>query len=174
MFVLSVDDACFAGKGTDWAKALHHNRRHFMLGKAEYGTFTFLGRQPRQKADFTIDRHPAEYVNGFTRVHNINERNMQSKHKLNDGRNTTIEHWSAIGMARKGDDASALRCSVLCFQHNVDIVIVGDLIHAHHLLHFAKKVVVDGHRLKCMHFGRKQVFNESDAETPKQGVDYSG
>ena len=36
MLVLHVDDACFAGEGPVWEKAMQHVRKKFIIGKEEY------------------------------------------------------------------------------------------------------------------------------------------
>ena len=83
MLVLHVDDACFAGEGPIWEKAMNHLRSKFTIGKEEYGEFTFLGRRVKQNADFTIDLDQHAYVRALKKVHISKERRSQSGQQLN-------------------------------------------------------------------------------------------
>ena len=69
MLVLHVDDACFAGEGPIWEKAMNHLRSKFTIGKEEYGECTFLGRRVKQNADFTIELDQHAYVRALQKVH---------------------------------------------------------------------------------------------------------
>lgn len=60
IWVLHVDDACFAGEGPYGEKAMTHIRKHFILGKEEYGIFDFLRRHVKQLPDCTIGLHQTE------------------------------------------------------------------------------------------------------------------
>jgi hypothetical protein len=82
MLVLHVDDACFAGEGPIWEKAMQHLRKKFIIGTEEYDDFTFLGRRVVQKKDFSIEIDQHDYVKALTRVAVTKERRAKHNERL--------------------------------------------------------------------------------------------
>lgn len=167
MFVLRVDDACVSGEVPLWENALNHIRKHFTLGKEEYGTFIFLGRQVHQTGDYRIELHQTDYVNAFDRGYMSRERRGKSGDKLTEEEK---HHYSSRAgqlawLAR--ETMPQLSYSVSDLHQNVETATVCYLIHAHNVLCLARQLVDTGHKLHVLHLDNELDLGVSLTEQNK-------
>ena len=115
----------------------------FVIGKEEYDSFNFLGRQVRQNPDFSIEVDQHEYVKGLQRVLVSKGRRSQPTSKLNH--KELHDYRSLTGQLAWPAHASMpqLAYSVSDLQQKVSQATVGDLVHANNVLNMAKKNVED-------------------------------
>ena len=153
MLVLHVDDACFAGEGPMWEKAMQRLRSRFTIGKEEYDDFTFLGRHVVQKPDCSIEIDQHEYVKSIQRVPVLKERRSKPKETLSA--KELHDYRSLVGQLAwpARESMPQLAYSVSDLQQKVAKSTVGDLVHANNVLNQAKRQVAQGQKLLFQHLG---------------------
>ena len=158
MLILHVDDACFAGRGKQWEKAMQYVRAHFTIGKEEYNDFTFLGRRVRQNKDCTIELDQHDYVKALEKVSVPRERRNRPKAVLTS--KELHDYRSIVGQLAwpARETMPFLAYSVSDLQQKVGEATVGDLVHANNILGIAKRSVQQGQKLKFMNFGHESVI----------------
>ena len=151
--VLHVDDACFAGEGPLWEKAMQHLRKKFIMGKEEYGDFTFLGRHVLQKKDFTVEIDQHDYLSTLQKVTVSRERRGQGGSPLTP--KELHDYRSIVGQlawpARESMPQIAYAVSDL--QQKVAQAEVNDLVHANNVLFAAKRHAKQGQKLLFQDLG---------------------
>ena len=68
MLVLHVDDACHAGEGPAYTRAMDYVRKHFTIGKEEQDDFVFLGRHVVQHKDYSIEIDQHQYIDSVQKL----------------------------------------------------------------------------------------------------------
>ena len=163
MLVLHVDDACYAGEGPMFEKAMEHIRSKFTIGKEEHGEFTFLGRRVKQNSDFSVEIDQHDYVKALERVVVARERRQQSTSPLTS--KELHDYRSLVGQLAwpARETMPQLAYAVSDLQQKVAKATVGDLVHANNVLNVAKRSVQQNQKLNFRDIG----------ETPRMELQHS-
>jgi len=139
LLCLHVDDACYAGEGPEFEKAMNYIRGKFTLGKEEKDDFDFLGRHVVQRKDFTVELDQWAYIKALERVHVSKERRSNPKSPLTP--KELHDYRSLVGQLAwpARDTMPQLAYNVSDLQQKVSEATIGDLIHANNVLNGAKR-----------------------------------
>ena len=139
MLVLHVDDACYAGEGPIFEKAMKYVRSKFTIGKEEFGEFDFLGRHVIQRNDYTIEIDQHTYIDCLQSVAVSKERRTNPKATLTP--KELHDYRSIVGQLAwpARETMPMLSYSVSDLQQRVSQATVHDLVHANNILNLAKR-----------------------------------
>ena len=155
MLLLYVDDACFGGEGPVYERVVKETLKQFTIGKTEEGAFKFLGRQVTQNKDFSVEIDMDAYFKTVKPVQIPMQRRKQGTSPLTS--KELHDYRSLVGQlawpARQAMPQLAYHVSDL--QQKTQQATVTDLVHANHVLGFAKKWSEEGIRLKFLPLDQK-------------------
>ena len=145
-----MDDACFGGSGPLYDRVIRETLAKFTVGKTQEDEFDFLGRHVTQRKDFSIEVDMDKYLRNVERVQIPMSRRKQSSSPLTP--KELHDYRSIVGQlawpARQVMPQLAYHVSDL--QQKTAQATVHDLVHANHVLEWAKQWSTAGIRLKFL------------------------
>ena len=150
MLLLYVDDACFGGGGKYYEQVMKKTLEMLTVGKVAEKEFDFLGRHVTQLLDFSIEVDMEKNIRGIERVMIPMARRKQPQSPLTP--KELHDYRSIVGQpawpARQVMPQLAYHVSDL--QQKTSQATVHDLVHANHVLEWAKQWGTAGIRLNFL------------------------
>ncbi len=150
MLIIHVDDACFAGAGEAYDKAIESLRQKVKIGTEDEQEFDFLGRHVKQLDDYTIEIDQHTYVKNIERVKQCKDRMTKDKNQKLDAKEMN-QFRSLVGQLAwpARESMPQLAYAVSDLQQRTSEATVHDLSHANRVLGLAKKWASD-HKQKLI------------------------